>query len=204
MAQLVNSNRGKRQLLFEGYLYNFHKSLANGQARWRCSKNKTDISRCLAVVLTEDPTVSDILGRVNEHTCPHEPWKAEVKGVNQSLKRRAVTTQENPRVMIGQVLREAQITQEAQTHVSQKNLKRNAWRYRAAALGGPVIPRTLDDLHDLPEQFTNLEVQRGVNECMLKWDNANERQTRNEGRILLFTLNQFLHVLDDAKVNKFV
>ncbi|MCP5057026.1 MAG: hypothetical protein GY937_09925, partial [bacterium] len=55
MAEFIRSNRGNQQILFEGNIYTFHKLLAAGQARWRCTKYYSGY-RCQASLQTPDPS----------------------------------------------------------------------------------------------------------------------------------------------------
>ena len=69
--EFCQTNKGKSKILFEGFIYNKQKALANEAISWECEDRRR--KHCNARIKVRNQT---IIGRVNEHT--HGPSCARV------------------------------------------------------------------------------------------------------------------------------
>lgn len=98
--QLVVSNKGKNQLLHNGYLYSEEKDLSGGGKAWKCTEYVK--SRCTARVHT-DCENSMVTKEINEHTHAADAAKVQAKRKVNELKERARDTQETPHEIVAAV-----------------------------------------------------------------------------------------------------
>ena len=64
--EFATSNKGKLQVIVDGYLFNKQKDLANDVISWECV-DRRNAKSCNARVKTLE---GQLVGRINEHTHP--------------------------------------------------------------------------------------------------------------------------------------
>ena len=64
MMEFLTSNKGKRQITLNGYIYNKQKLLANNTISWECTERR-NARLCMARIKTVD---DQVVGRLNQHT----------------------------------------------------------------------------------------------------------------------------------------
>jgi FLYWCH zinc finger domain len=91
--EIIDSTRGVRMILHEGYSYRLHRTLADGETvSYRCPakdcKGRAHVNGDIVLVVTE-------------HTCgAPNPAKNVARTVSHAVKRRAIDTHETPRQII--------------------------------------------------------------------------------------------------------
>lgn len=96
--EFVNSNKGKPQLILDGYIYSKQKDLANNVICWECVERRNEKS-CKAKIKTLD---NEIVDRLHNHTHPPCPERIQVNALRKSIKDRAKRSTEKTRNVISE------------------------------------------------------------------------------------------------------
>lgn len=105
-TEQIPSNRGKRKIMHNGYVYVKQKDLASGVTGYECEKrrgNINGISACKAKIKVNKDGV--VIGFLHEHTHPPDTVRCEVLQVRQNIARRAIETDETPQQILDRELR---------------------------------------------------------------------------------------------------
>lgn len=149
---VMTSERGEPLRVFEGYKFRFHKRLRNGIQRWTCSRTS-----CKSYVkFGVDGTI------VEDHTdCHNHPCNSESdlrrQRLSSSLKRRATASLcDKP----SKIIRESLMSEPGDITLNDiQRIRRNI--YTARSQVRPPLPRTLNDLHTVLEEYTRLTTSKG-------------------------------------------
>ena len=74
--EFINTQRNKRKLIRDGYLYNFHKPLADGASSWECVRRRNGDCKARLKLSATDLFVAAI----NDHSHPPSHTQTEVEG----------------------------------------------------------------------------------------------------------------------------
>ena len=88
--QFIDTQRHKRKLIRNGYLYRYHKPLAQGASSWECARRRNGDCKARIKLSTVDAFIESI----NEHSHPPSVAQCEVAKVKANIQRRAETTNE--------------------------------------------------------------------------------------------------------------
>ena len=108
--EFTTTEKGRRKLIKDGYMYVFKKQLANDNSSWECVLRRKE-SQCRATVKLS-PT-DEFIEENNEHTHAPSATEVEVTKVLMSIKRKAETTGETTQQILGREL--ALISEDAAT-----------------------------------------------------------------------------------------
>lgn len=98
--EFVVSDKGKRKVVYNGYVFVKQKQLANGITSYECEKrrqNKEKQGECKAKLKLEG---DNLVGVLNEHTHGPQPERGEVLKLRNRMKVRAENTQETAQQII--------------------------------------------------------------------------------------------------------
>ena len=88
--EFLTSNKGKRQITLDGYIYNKQKLLANNTISWECTERRN-----ARLCMVRSKSVDDqVVGRLNQHTHLPRPEAVLAAKVRANMKDRAITTME--------------------------------------------------------------------------------------------------------------
>ena len=96
MMDFLISNKGKRQVILDGYLYNKQKALANNTISWECVERR-NAKLCSARIKTRD---GQLVGCVNDDPHPPRPETIRAAQVRGEMKHKAGTTLEKTQDII--------------------------------------------------------------------------------------------------------
>lgn len=97
--EFVQSERGKRKLIYDGYIYVKQKELANCVISYECEKRRHSNSKSKVKVCG-----NEVVGHVNDHNHAADIHHPEVLFVRQEIKRKAINTQETAQQVITQTV----------------------------------------------------------------------------------------------------
>ena len=183
--EFIETVRGKRKVLLDGYLYVKQKALANGYVSYECEKrrqNKDKQGECKAKIKVRGDEF--IMGE-NQHTHAPEPGRPEMLRVKEGIKRRAAETEETPQQIITtqvQRLGEAAATQMPQI----KSVRRQVRRVRRQNNQPPATPQNRATV-EIPQEYTRL----ASGEVFLLHDSG----VGDEERILIFGTERTVNLL---------
>lgn len=178
--------RGRRALL-RGYMYTLHvRSTPNVKSRWQCTRRP----ECKASLrVSHDETEWTAVGN---HS--HLPDWGRVKAVRER-KRLLDAARANPHIPPA-VLTQGSIGRvDSETRIalpSEKTLKRSIQRVRRE--GQPELPRTMEELVAIPDQYASLNGEK-----FLQYDSKEEDEEGNHGRVLIFASAGGLRDLSGSK-----
>ena len=86
--QFIDTQRHKRKLIQNGYLYTYHMPLAQGASSWECARRRNGDCKTRIKLSAVDAFIESI----NEHSHPPSVAQCEVAKVKANIKRRAETT----------------------------------------------------------------------------------------------------------------
>jgi FLYWCH zinc finger domain len=93
--QFQTSQKGKPQLLVNGHLFSFHKTLVNGNRAWKCTKCKSRVHT--------DHNDSNIVKQPEDHDHAADAAKVKAIAVVNELRQRARGTEDAPHQLIAAV-----------------------------------------------------------------------------------------------------
>ena len=99
--EYIKSNKGGVKLLYEGFVYVKSKTLKSDDVSFECEMRRNN-KQCKARLRVNGDSV---VGRYNYHTHAPDIGRAEALKIRQSIKRRAVDTEETPQQVITQEMR---------------------------------------------------------------------------------------------------
>ena len=82
--KILETNRGNKSIICDGYSYRFHTSLKNGELSWRCSNKK-----CKVIRMTTDAETSCIIHIKSVHNHEADDRKLERQELRINAKRKA-------------------------------------------------------------------------------------------------------------------
>ena len=100
--EFMETEKGQRKLIRNGYIYVFKKMMANEVSFWECILRRKG-NQCKATIKLS-PT-DEFIDQVNEHTHASSQTEVEVTKVKSRIKRKATTTLETPQQVLGTELR---------------------------------------------------------------------------------------------------
>src|SRR5277367_1610295 len=171
MATFIDSQRGGRKLLFEGYIYQQKRSDA-AKTTWRCEKfQKPTFCRAIAVSQGQNVVVS----KEHNHTpSPHATEKAKVK---QAIKVAATASRDAPRAIVNNCL--VGVSDGTIATMSKVQTMENRVRYERRKNRQAAIPHRLQDIV-VPN---NLQTRTANPEDFLLADTG----SNDENRIIIFS-----------------
>ena len=146
--EYIKSNKGGVKLLYEGFVYVKSKTLKSDDVSFECEMRRNH-KQCKARLRVNGDSV---VGRYNDHTHAPDIGRAEALKIRQSIKRRAVDTEETPQQVITQEMRIVSDSAAVKLPAI-RNIRRCVRRYRQVAGNAPANPQTRADL-ELPEEYT--------------------------------------------------
>ncbi|KAL3081124.1 hypothetical protein niasHT_032999 [Heterodera trifolii] len=99
MASFIETQRGGKKLLLEGFAYVHHKKLASGGNSWLCDQRNS--MKCPGSIKTDsngNPTTAV------QHSHAASPTRLEVLTINNTIKTTAATARLPPRAIVNQSL----------------------------------------------------------------------------------------------------
>lgn len=181
--EYIKSNKGGVKLLYEGFVYVKSKTLKSGDVSFECEMRRNH-KQCKARLRVNGDSV---VGRYNDHTHAPDIGRAEALKIRQSIKRRAVDTEETPQQVITQEMRIVSDSAAVKLPAI-RNIRRCVRRYRQVAGNAPANPQTRADL-ELPEEYTRTL----AGQPFLLFDSGPV-----EDRILLFSTDSLLRTLETS------
>lgn len=175
-AEKLRTERGRKKICDEGFLYNYHKLNAGEDKKfWRCDKINEG---CKGRIHT---TLDDVvISRSDNHNHGSNAAAAEVIQIKTDMKQRALDTMERPSQIINYVING--IDQAVMGQLPNKDANRKV--IQRVRIKDKMAPQNPANLHELviPEQYKNYEPFDGVQEVFLLHDSG----TDDNNRILLF------------------
>lgn len=185
MLQFVLSEKGKRMLIYEGFLYHKNKT-ADTKTYWRCAHYHE--LHCNSRIVTEAD--DEVISASNIHTHAANPVDINKRSVINELKSEV---ENGINVNIAAVVsNKAQTTSDNVLSIMPRrsSLKRTLRRSNNSQNDDPPIPATLEDV-DVPNALRYTE----KNKQFLFYDSGNE----DEERIMIFTTKKNLKVLSQTE-----
>lgn len=146
-CQWITSNKGKKKLIHEGYLYVKQKNLKQGITSYECERRRH--SQCNAKVKEKDDM---IIATLNEHTHGPDVGSAKSQQLKQTMKRRAEDTQETPQQILTQTVEQVSEVTASQMPAT-RSIRRAIRRWRQHH-GNPLpVPPSRADML-IPEEYT--------------------------------------------------
>ena len=175
------TEKGKRLLMKDGYMYAFQKTLANDVKCYECVLCRKGECKAKIKLTPED----NFLNQLNEHTHLLSQTKIEVKKVKARVKERAENTNDTSQQILGAELQN--INESTSVNLpALNNMRRNIHRQRGQN-NMPPIPQRREEIPALLHQYqiTN----RG--DQFLLFDSG----VGDIDRMLIFTTNDAIHLL---------
>lgn len=102
MNRQIDTKKQKPKITYEGQLYTFDKSIADGTRKfWRCEYKNS----CKGRIWTD--LDDQFIRLATPHTCPVNAANVDAQKVKTAIKRRALTTLEPPAVIRSEALQNA-------------------------------------------------------------------------------------------------
>lgn len=151
--EFIYTQRNKRKLLRDGFMYVFQKELADGVQSWECINrrgSKAQPGTCNARIKLD--SVDNYIGNVNEHSCHSSQQQCEVATVKCAIKRRAETTNDTTQQILAGEL--ATISPAAAVILpGLSNMRRTIRSQRQNNETLPPLPPTRAAIPVLPAEF---------------------------------------------------
>ena len=184
--EFTETERGKPKIIKDGYIYTFKKELASGLRTFECVLRRKE-SQCHAFIRVDEN--DDFVEQVNEHTHAPSPTEAKVSKLKVSMKRRALTTVDNPHQILTRELRN--VTDDVAANLpSMETLRRNIRKARENG-DQPPNPISREDIPVLPQAYS----QTTVNERFLIYDSG----VGDENRIFIFASDIGVQLLGESE-----
>ena len=148
--QFIETQRRGRKAIRNGYMYTYHKPLADGASSWECVKrrgSKKDPGYCSARLKLSSLDV--FIASVNEHSHPPSQTQCEVATVKAAIKRLA----ENSNEKTQQVLAGELVGVSAAAAANLHNIRRTIRSQRQTNENLPPSPQTRAAIPILPAEF---------------------------------------------------
>ena len=146
--EFTTTEKGRRKLIKDGYMYVFKKQLANDNSSWECVLRRKE-SQCRATVKLS-PT-DEFIEQNNEHTHAPSATEVEVTKVLTSIKRKAETTDETSQQILGREL--ALISEDAAANLSAVSTIRRGIRKVRENQNVISNPKNRDEIPVLPLEY---------------------------------------------------
>ena len=151
--QFIDTQRHKRKLIRNGYMYTYHKPLAEGASSWECVKrrgSKTRPGDCKARLKLSALYV--FIESINEHSHPPTQTQCEVAAVKSAIKRRAETSNETTQqVLAGELVG---VSDAAAANLPPlHHIRRTIRLQRQNNENLPPLPPRRDAIPILPQEF---------------------------------------------------
>ena len=145
--EFIQTERGARKLIRNGYQYVKQKDLANGLSTWECVERRKRNYKAKVKLDALDAFVEEL----NEHTHVPSTTKCEITKVRANIKQKASTTQETAQQVLGTELTNATAAA-AENLPNLSNLQRNIRHQRQQQ---NILPNPLgkEDVPVLPPQY---------------------------------------------------
>lgn len=180
--EFVQSERGKRKLIYDGYIYVKQKELANSVISYECEKRRH--SNCKAKVKVFG---NEVIDHVNEHTHAADICRPEVLFVREKIKSKAINTQETAQQIITQTVQS--ISEGASTQLPPvRHVRRAIRRYKQAASVPHPIPSNLTGMV-IPSEYK----MTADGEDFLLYDSGLSDQ-----RMLVFSTAKNIRLLENS------
>ena len=182
--EYVETTRGKRKLIYQGYYYVKVKVLVSGAVTWECEKRRGSgtgdkTNQCRSRLQVKDDAV---IKEWHEHTHAPDVTRAEVLRTKTAIKRQAESSQDTAQQIITSSMQG--LSQEAATQLPHiRSIRRGIRRNRQT--GAPANPVNRASI-DLPAQYKNLP----NGERFLQYDSG-----AVDNRILIFATDASLQLL---------
>ena len=151
--EFIYTQRNKRKLIRNGYMYVFKKELSGGVQSWECVNRRGSKDRpgtCRAQVQLD--SLDNFVAAVNEHSCIPSRQKCEVATVKSAIKRRAETTNDtSQQILAGELATISPAAAANLPHLS--NLRLTIRSQRQTKENLPPLPPTRADIPVLPAEF---------------------------------------------------
>jgi len=183
--EFVTTEKGKRKILHNGYIYVFQKDLANEIRCYECDLRRK--GQCKAKIKLD--LNDEVVEELNQHTHPPSQVQTELAKVRNDMKAAAETTLDTPQHVIGNTLATTSHTTIANLP-NATNLKRTI-RNQRRDNDHPPNPINRADIPVLPIRYQ--ETLNG--ERFLLFDSGAE----DAGRILIFATDQAIQLLQTSE-----
>ena len=182
--EFTTTEKGRRKLIKDGYMYVFKKQLANDNSSWECVLRRKE-SQCRATVKLS-PT-DEFIEQNNEHT--YAPaTEVEVTNVLTSIKRKAETTDETSQQILGREL--ALIFEDAAANLPAVSTIRRGIRKVRENQNVIPNPQNRDEIPVLPLEYQ----QTASGEQFLIYDSG----VGDAERIFIFASESGLRLLSEC------
>ena len=175
--KILETNRGNKSIICDGYSYRFHTSLKNGELSWRCSNKK-----CKVIRMTTDAETSCIIHIKSVHNHEADDRKLERQELRINAKRKAT---EDPTARPSNIIRK-ELTSIDENFLHQDDLKNVSKAiYRERWKGHTTLPKSREDLHIT---ISNMTIETSKSENFLQVNNL-------DNGIIIFTCRLNLECL---------
>ena len=185
--EYIETTKGKRKLVHDGYYYVKQKQLASGAINWECEKRRgkgtgINSSQCKAKLQILNDV---ILKETHEHSHAPDVTRAEVLRTKNAIKRQATGTQDTAQQIITAVAQG--ISQEVATQLPHiRSIRRGIRRKRQG--DAPAMPADRASIQ-IPDKYKNLP----TGERFLQYDSG-----ATDNRILIFATDNSLQLLSSS------
>jgi hypothetical protein len=143
----ITTEKGKRKLIINGYMYVFQKILADEVSSWECVLRRKGHCNARVKITATD----EFIEHTNEHTHPSSEINCELSTITSNLKRRATDTMDTSQQILGAEL--TNISEGAAVNLPIiDHLRRNIRRTRENR-DAPPLPANREAIPDLPNEF---------------------------------------------------
>ena len=151
--EFIYTQRNKRKLIRNGFMYVFQKELSDGRQSWECVNRRGSKSRpgtCNARIRLD--SLDNFVESVNEHSCIPSQQMCEVAAVKSAIKRRAETTNDTTQQILAGELATISPAASAILPVL-SNMRRTIRSQRQTNENLPPLPPSRADIPVLPAEF---------------------------------------------------
>lgn len=148
IMEFIYTQRNKRKLIRNGFMYVFQKELSDGQQSWECVNRRGSKSRSGVKLDPHDNFVES----VNEHSCIPSQQMREVAAVKSAIKRRAENTNDTTQqILAGELVTISPAASAILPSLS--NMRRTIRSQRQMNENLPPLPPSRADIPVLPAEF---------------------------------------------------
>lgn len=188
---LLESQKGKKKLAYQGYMYLVHSTRANGSLRWRCADSKK--YKCYGSIQTDANCGS--IEITNSHVHVADRAAVDVAVCRNRMRARAKTSRDKPGVIYVEALQHLPTTARAQLPSAQV-VKRCLRNYKT--VHHPPVPNSIVDLRVEGAWSTT----GGVNpQPFMQYDSVTDTSgiaRTSASRVIVFATTECLRILGTA------
>ena len=183
--EFTTTEKGHRKLHRNGYMYVFHKNLANDVTTWECTLRRK--GQCMARIKLS--AGDEFIEQTNEHTHPPSQTNCDVAKIKSALKRRAETSNDTSRQILSTELRG--VSETASVNLPSMDTMRRNIRAARQDRNEPPNPINRAAIPVIPQLYQSTE----NGDQFLLYDSGNG----DPERIIIFSSQQAIQFMSDSE-----